>query len=174
MTVSVIAIKPTKRTGDKYNERLYRRLTLSPNQQMFISTHYVDGYTQPLDVTTIPYRGSLERYVLMLGTMENDRAYFAGNRLSGITSGHVPVRESFAYSSQFDVANWIDVTEWFNAEYEKHGMCAFSSWAHDWIVINANSRKCSYCGEHQTRAIKTHRIIQRDEIWTPTERLVLP
>ncbi len=63
-----------------------------------------------------------------------------------------------------------DVTDWFFLNYARIGLCLWQGdWAHDFIKINKNSRKCKHCGEHQTRTIKTKRTIKRSEAWNATK-----
>lgn len=65
----------------------------------------------------------------------------------------------------FDDIEKIDVTEKFFRDYQRIGLCLVDSYAHDWIEINKQSRKCKHCGKHERRTIKKRVRLERKEVW---------
>jgi hypothetical protein len=61
--------------------------------------------------------------------------------------------ERYAYGSQHDTENWIDVTEAFWSDYLKKGVCAIhGDNSHKWN-IEGDLRTCEYCGKQERKKI---------------------
>lgn len=167
-------VRPAEKgMSDKYSWRLHQHLLKAhPSQlQVWISAwngfdgHNTEDIQNWKSNKTMPRAG-----VLMLGLMDCDYEgqgnWFHGKSLNQICT---PGREKhgWAFGPGHHTQEWVQITDWFWKQYIDKGRCTFFPHEHHWLNINANSRKCAHCLQHQNRQIHTERIKKRTEIWSP-------
>jgi hypothetical protein len=150
--------------SDKFSWRLYQRALKRGRERVYISAwNQITGAIQPnlegLKAGDRQQIGSL----MIGGAIEG--GWFHGKRLLEVTRPGASLQD-FAYGPNFETANWLDVTDWFWREYLVRGRCIIHGESvHEWVAINANARKCAYCGHHQRRTVRTVRKVERVERW---------
>lgn len=153
--------------SDKFSWQLYKRVLKRGRERVYISA-WDNLFGQPFlpDFAALKSGDSKQRVKLMIGDPICVDGWFHGRKLNEITRERTRPDESYAYSPAFNTGEWIEVTDWFWAEYLRVGRCIIhGNWAHNWQAINRNSRKCAYCGTIQRRTIKTIKTIERKEVW---------
>lgn len=157
------SIRPAVRgQSDKYSWRLYQRALKNGRESVFLMAWnsiygLIDPDPEQLKADWVSAMG------LAIGRRSKDN-WFHGNTLGSICRPGGP-RHDWAYGANFGVKDWIDITDWFWATYQRDGMCRFFRNEHKWSQINRNSRKCAYCGKHERRTIVTRKSIKRIEEW---------
>lgn len=161
-------IKPSvKGTSDKFSWWLYKRARKYGRERIYIATiNMIDGINLKPDLAALKAGDAKQRSRLMIGYEIESNGWFHGMRLHAVTNPGAASCD-FAYGPNFRTSDWLDVTDWFWKEYISRGRCIIHGDAtHEWIQINANARKCAYCGKHERRTVKTVRTIERQEIWS--------
>lgn len=158
-----------KGQADKYSWKLYQRMLKRGLERVYISSrdNVFGEQCEPPSLEKLAAGDSSQARRLMIGERYDfdGQAYFAGRQLRSAL--HTVGRNSeLSYGPGNNVEHWLDVTDWFWPEYERIGRCLFDNYAHMWLTINKNARKCAYCGAHQRRSVETYRKIIRKEIWS--------
>lgn len=146
-------VKPVKKgKSDKYSWNLYRFIKLNRNLKVYrVGWNSRDGVC-PVDEGCTILRDEFGNTAIL-------------NRI--LTDGPKALSCCFSWSG----AGWSnldkeDITDQFFRDYLRSGVCSFASdWYHKWKSVNRNSRKCLYCGKHETRKIETIKTVKRIERW---------
>lgn len=162
-------IKPAvKGQSDKFSWRLYQRALKRGRERVYISGwNSIRGIPFEPDLAALKAGDRKQRQWLMIGEEIEEGGWFHGARIQSVTrKGMQRVDESFAYGPGFYTKSWLDVTDWFWSAYLEKGRCIIhGDYAHEWMRINRNARKCKHCGSHQKRAVVTIKTIKRVESW---------
>lgn len=158
------SIRPAvKNVSDKYSWLLYRRVLREGREAVYLmAVQTLDGWVAP-DIEGLRDGRFMPRGIA-LGRMTSDRT-FIGNRLSAICTPTPGQPRNWAFTRGWRTDEWTDITDWFWMTYQREGRCRFFRYAHEWIQINRNSRKCAYCGKHERREIVTRKTIEREAVW---------
>lgn len=169
-------IKPKNlKNDDKYNVKLYRLLK-SFEKKPYYKPEKLKVYFTCCDMgwssDFIPFEENIHRtkgirrniIISPYGSPEN------GFVLTNVLNKNNP--EHFSFMAH-DTSKFIDVTDWFFKNYREMGRCFFdknhygfeNKYENRYHIINANYRKCKYCGEHFKREIRKRVEIQRYEVW---------
>lgn len=163
------SIKPAvKGESDKFSWRLYQRALKRGRERVFICA-WNNLYGVPFipDLDALKAGCKKQRNQIVLGDAMHEGGWFHGMTIQSITRKGTRVDEAFAYSPAFETRNWLDITDWFWEAYLARGRCIFhGDYAHSWLQINRNARKCAYCGQHQRRTVVTKKTIERREVWS--------
>lgn len=160
-----------KGKSDKYSWRLHQHILRShPCQlEVWISAwNCIDGHNLEAIQLWHTTKTMPRADHLMIGNMdgqyEGQGKWFHGKSLAQICS---PLRERnrWAFSPGHHTDQWVQITDWFWKQYINKGRCTFFPSEHLWVQINASSRKCAYCNQHERRSIFTEQIKKRREIW---------
>lgn len=157
------SIRPAvKGRSDKYSWRLYQRAKKNGRESVFLMAW------NPLSGRINPDPEKLKAgWVSAIGVAIGRRTeggWFHGNSLSMICRDGAR-RMDWAFGPNHAVEDWIDITDWFWTNYQRHGRCRFFRGVHEWIQINRNARKCTYCGKHERRIVVTRKVIERVDVW---------
>lgn len=93
-----------------------------------------------------------------------DDRYICGANVKHVLTGITKSTQAWALAVG-RTSSPTDITEWFWREYARLGICLVFENAHAWVKINRNARKCSRCGLHQYRSVRTERRYERVDIW---------
>lgn len=162
------SIRPeVKGQSDKFSWRLYQRALLRGRERVYISAcNNITGKPHLPDFAALKAGDRKQRAWLMIGEAISDDAWFHGAQMQGVTRKGARIWESYAHSPGFNTKAWIDVTDWFWTAYLARGRCIIhGDYAHKWLQINRNARKCTYCGKHEHRTVITRKKIERLEVW---------
>ena len=161
MRVIASDYKPKEKgKSDKFSWNLYRLLRQWQGRDISvikIGWNMIDGEC------------SLERGNLYICCDLSVPGLLHGNQITRIMSSGP--KEANVYIGRMGDVPWHhykreDVTGWFFREYADKGRClVVPQWSHEWIEINANSRKCKHCGKHERRTVYTERKVRRVESW---------
>jgi hypothetical protein len=150
--------------SDKFSWRMYKRALKRGRESVYIMAwDQVTGDPFVPSLDALKAGDAKQRANLMLGYL--DDGWFHGSRIQRVTREGASLSD-FAYGPSFNTASWLDVTEWFWREYLERGRCIIhGEMTHEWVVINANARKCIHCGRHERRTVATVRRVKRVEVW---------
>ena len=159
-------IKPAVRSqSDKYSWRLYLRAMRNGRERIYISA-WDNLHGQPFTPTLEGLKAGdrMHMRLLYIGYMHDER-YFSGQPVREVArhgKGHC----DYSYGPGFDTGHWLDVTDWFWANYIERGRCVvWHDSVHEWVMINRNARKCAHCGKHEQRTVVTKKIVERIDSW---------
>jgi hypothetical protein len=151
--------------SDKFSWRLYKRALQRGRERVYISAWSVIWGDMVPNLEKLKAGDGEQRGLLMIGDEIGPDGWFHGKRLLEVTREGASL-SNMAYGPQFNTKAWLDVTDWFWREYLARGRCIIhGDLVHEWVAINANARKCAYCGRHERRTVKTVRKVERCESW---------
>lgn len=163
------SIKPEEKgQSDKFSWRIYQRALKNGRERVYVSAwNNITGEVITPDLEALKAGDRKQQCWLMIGREIMDDGWFHGAKLQSVTrKGMQKVDGSFAFGPGFNTSAWLDVTEWFWSAYQTQGRCiVHGDYAHNWISINSNARKCAYCGKHERRTVATKKITKRVESW---------
>ena len=162
------SIKPEiKGQSDKFSWRLYQRALKRGRERIYISAwNNIIGAPLKPSFEALKAGDSKQCSWLMIGELVEGDGWFHGSQLRSVTRKGTRVDESYAFSPAFNTKAWVDVTDWFWSAYLERGRCTFQgNYAHKWMQINRNARKCAYCSKHEHRTVVTRKKIERLEVW---------
>jgi hypothetical protein len=164
-------IRPAvKGLSDKFSWRLFQRESICGKERIYIMAyHLVTGIHRTPDLDALKTGDGSQMSLLMVGEKIEESGWFHGAQLQHVVrKGMQKVNQSWAYGPMYNTKNWLDITDWFWAQYMIRGRCIFMHdvHAHSWIKINKNARKCEWCGDHQRRTVVTEKTIIRKDIWS--------
>lgn len=164
------SIKPSvKGQSDKYSWRLYQRALKRGRERVYISAwnNIIGGEFKP-DLEALKAGCRKQRAWLMLGDEIREKGFVSAVRMQSATrKGMGAIGELWSYGPGHHPEKWLDVTDWFWGAYIRLGRCVIhGDYSHKWIAINANARKCEYCGRHERREVRKVQTIKRIEVWT--------
>lgn len=151
-----------KGKSDKFSWRFHKRMLKYGREQVYLMAWC--GTHGKIDISLDDLNGFIRPSRIAIGSMDGDR-WFSGDTLAGICKDGGPTT-GWAYSGAHNIHKWIDITDWFWTNYERHGRCMFFKHLHSWISINRNSRKCEWCGTHERREVETIKRIERRDKWS--------
>lgn len=150
--------------SDKFSWRLYKFLKKHKNLRIMYYRKTPMGKIVEFDPTK-------SQHLMQLFAMI-DGLSLAGACFNSIMSNSEYWNEIYAFDV-WGVDNFVDVTDWFFKEYARTGRCMFdrehSMWwqgkENRYTFINANSRRCNWCGEWQRRKIEKQITVKRENVW---------
>lgn len=148
--------------SDKFSWRFHKRMLKYGRESVYLMAwSFLDGKKE---ISLDDLKGFVSAARIAVGFKDGDD-WFYGDTISGICKEGGSTNE-WAFGPMHNVAEWINITDWFWTNYERHGRCMFFKRVHSWISINRNSRKCAHCGKHERRQIITKKTIERREVWS--------
>lgn len=172
----LLKIKPVgSDENGKYNKKLYNMLRkLNNNKKGTCKVKVWFNTKSRWDGSHIEYHKNIhrelgiKRQIIIDPSGQLVSGYFLGESLDK----NNPTRWSLC---TFHPNHMIDITEWFFNTYIQIGRCMFdkdhydfdNSYNQRYHIINKNSRKCRYCGEHFKRQIKKVVEVKKYEVWRP-------
>lgn len=164
--VDLKLIKPKiKGESDKYSWNLYRWLYKYRKYANY-GVYYIGKEEFNIE--------KLRLDKIIIGQKHSD-IEMTGNLLSQIINKGAYHSDSncFLNSLGWNTVNAIDITELFFKNYILKGRCFLYGHSGVWLknynkkftTINKHSRKCNWCGLHETRFIETKKTIERKEVW---------
>lgn len=153
--------------SDKFSWRFHKRMLKYGREQVYLMAwSFVDGKKE---ISLDDLKGFVSPARIAVGFKDGDD-WFMGDTLGGICRDGAPT-SGWAFGPMHNVEEWIDITDWFWTNYERHGRCMFFKYLHSWVSINRNSRKCEWCGTHERREVETIKRIERREKWSEIDPL---
>jgi hypothetical protein len=174
--VNINLIKPKNlKIDDKYSVKLYK-LFKSFERKPYYKPENIKVYFTCCEMgwssEFIPFEENIHKTkgILRKIIINPYGSPKSGYILTSVLRKNNPEHFSFM---MHDTSKFIDVTEWFFKNYVKLGRCFFDKYHYGfdnkyedrYHIINANHRKCKYCGEHFKREIKKRVEIKRDVVW---------
>lgn len=151
-----------KGKSDKFSWRFHKRMLKYGRESVYLMAwNFLDGKKE---ISLDDLKGFVSAARIAVGCKEGGD-WFCGDTLSGICKEGGSTN-GWAFGPMHNVAEWIDITDWFWTNYERHGRCMFFKYLHSWISINRNSRKCEWCGTHERREVETIKRIERRDKWS--------
>ena len=131
-------IKPkVKGQSDFFSWQLFRWIRKNPTAfRIYAGTwNSVDGVNP-------------DKPVLYIGHEREDVKWISARKLRNLCCVNQDLK-SYSYGPCHDIANWVDVTEVFWAEYMVKGVCAIhGNNSHKWLG-DPSRRVCQHCGKAQ-------------------------
>lgn len=166
MFINPKLVKPkVKGQSDKYSWNIYAWLN-KHNKIYNNRIYYVEN--KEFDIENVSFDK------IIFGEKIND-GEIIGNTLNMIIHKGIKGESSFCMMKSLGWFNddILDITDVFMSEYIKLGRCYLFGHGDSWLAydedrytkINKNSRRCNWCGKHETRFIETEKIIKRKELW---------
>ncbi|GFN32447.1 hypothetical protein [Paenibacillus xylaniclasticus] len=159
----------------KYNKKLYGLLKKIRNNKYENSNIRIwFNMVSRWDGTVIDFHKNIHKKISIPSQIMIDPSgqMISGYFLPECLKKGSPTRFSLC---AFHPNQMIDVTDWFFDTYSRIGHCMFDNNHHDfenhynqrYYIINKNSRKCRFCGEHFKRHIKKYVEVKKYEVWKP-------
>lgn len=151
-----------KGKSDKFSWRFHKRMLKYGRESVYLMAwNFLDGKKE---ISLDDLKGFVSAARIAVGCKDGGD-WLCGDTLSGICKEGGSTN-GWAFGPMHNVAEWIDITDWFWTNYERHGRCMFFKHLHSWISINRNSRKCEWCGTHERREVETIKRIERRDKWS--------